>query len=126
MSSYSDPRTGRLWNEPIPDWARAMQQELTAIRTELRKCREGRAEQSAAYFAFVEKLRVTMRADTDKGVYPEIDIDGMRLGVTFGGLLYDKITSLILPRDLAFAVYEKLFSMHRKSPIFDEDREGEY
>lgn len=123
MSSYSDPRTDTLWSEYVPVWAREMMQELTEIKAELRKCREQRVAQSAAYYAFVEKLRVTMRADIDKGVYPEIDIDGMRLGVTFSGLLYDKVTGLTLPRELAYTLYAKLFAMHRESPLFDEEEQ---
>ena len=59
-----------------------------------------------------------MQAETDRNFYPEVKVDGMRVGVTSGGLLYDKETSRILPRELAFSIYERLYGLHQKEPLF--------
>lgn len=65
------------------------------------------------YYQFVEDFKLKMKEDVIKGVYPEIEFEGMRLGVNSRGLLYDKDTNQILPKYKAYEIYEKLYKEHQ-------------
>ncbi len=108
-------------------WIKHFIFEIGEIKTEIKEIRETQEKSTSVpaatsptsdYYAFVNKFRVVMRADMDSGLYPEVRVDGMRVGVTSSGLLYDKVHGRILPRDLAFGIYERLYSLHRKTPLF--------
>lgn len=75
--------------------------------------------QSDTYFSFVTTLRERMQANTKKKHYPTIDIEGMKLGIDFKGLLYDKHTNRNLPRELAFEVYHTLYDKHLVKPFLN-------
>lgn len=70
------------------------------------------------YFTFIATLRKKMKAKVDKNHYPTIQINGMTLGIDFKGLLYNKKTQKILPKDLAFDVYHVLYDHHLDKPYF--------
>ena len=108
-------------------WIKHFVFEIGEIGTEIEEIKESQEKSeptkqtstpSEAYYTFVNKLRVVMRADTDSGMYPEVRVDGMRVGVTSDGLLYDKVHGRILPRELAFGIYRRLFDLHQKTPLF--------
>lgn len=65
------------------------------------------------YYDFVKSFRNEMREDERRGVYPEIEFEGFRLGVNKKGLLYDKDTNHILPTFKAFEIYEKLYKEYQ-------------
>ncbi len=108
-------------------WIKHFIFEIGEIKTEIKEIKESKeiaenpkptASPTEEYYAFVNKLRVVMRADTDSGLYPEVKVDGMRVGVTSSGLLYDKVHGRILPRELAFGIYARLYDLHKKTPLF--------
>ena len=108
-------------------WIKHFIFEIGEIKTEIKEIKESKeiaenpklnASPTEEYYAFVNKLRVVMRADTDSGLYPEVKVDGMRVGVTSSGLLYDKVHGRILPRELAFGIYRRLYDLHQKTPLF--------
>lgn len=109
------------------EWIKHFIFEIGEIRTEIKEIKKSQetietpkrtAAPSEEYYAFVNKLRVVMRADTDNGMYPEVRVDGMRIGVTSIGLLYEKAHGRILPRELAFGIYARLYDLHKKTPLF--------
>ena len=62
------------------------------------------------FYAFIKEFRISMRADTLKGIYPTYICDNRRLGVDFQGLLYDKESSKILSKDEAYIVYKHAYN----------------
>lgn len=105
-------------NRSIFGWIKHLLFEIREIKSEIKEIKKQPVPPSSDYYSFVNKFRNVMRADIQMNVYPEVKVDGMRVGVTSGGLLYDKVTSRILPRELAFGIYERLYDLHQKEPLF--------
>ncbi len=61
------------------------------------------------YYNFINKLRKNLRADVEKNIYPEINFNNRRIGVTFNGYLYDKETNENLKAYEAYEVYDFLY-----------------
>ena len=116
------PPFQRSENEALWSYVSKMASELKELREKLATPTPSRNASdkysSEAYFAFVTKLRGKMRANVEKNYYPSINIDGMKLGIDFKGLLYDQKTKRTLPRALAFEVYHRLYDHHCTKPFF--------
>jgi len=116
------PPFQRSENEALWSYVNEMASELRILKDKLNTT--AHSEQinnkyrSEKYFSFVTKLRDKMRANVETNYYPSIKIDGMKLGIDFKGLLYDKRTHKILPRVLAFEVYHRLYDHHCIKPYF--------
>ena len=120
MSNVVPPKH-RTEDEALWSYVNDLAEELRALKAKLHQSpRTNEADPycSEAYFEFVTKLRGKMRANVEKNYYPSIKIDGMKLGIDFKGLLYDRKTHRTLPRALAFEVYHKLYDHHLQKPFF--------
>ncbi len=101
--------------EEKPQWVDELQNELQEIKTLLQKLTKDTIKpkpkrvKDRKYYKYVQVLREKMRADVDKGIYPELNYNGKRVGINFGGLLYDKSTSEIIPRVEAFEIYDYFY-----------------
>jgi len=71
------------------------------------------------YFEFVRQFRLDMKEDRINGIFPEIEFEGLRLGINDRGFLYNKDTGKILPRYKAFEIYEKLYYQYTIRKKFD-------
>jgi hypothetical protein len=103
-----------------PAWVEEFRAELKEIKQLLKKSAkpQRKKRKSKAYFDFVNLLRERLKADTVKGIYPELDYKGKRIGVNFQGFLYDKETTNRLPAHEAFAVYEYFYDKKEKIESF--------
>lgn len=108
-------------SEEKPQWARDILDELREIKTLLNEHMQPQIKRATSYndndglYAFIKQFRVSMRADTNKSIYPTFEYQGKNLGVDFKGLLYDKETTRILPRDEAYRVYRYAFDTQKYS-----------
>ena len=121
MSNVVPPQQ-RSENEALWSYVNDMAEELRTLKANINHSSSSSDAQgkynSEGYFEFVTKLRGKMRANVEKNYYPSIKIDGMKLGIDFKGLLYDRKTHRTLPRALAFEVYHKLYDHHLIKPFF--------
>lgn len=91
--------------EEKPNWASDILNELKEIKTLLKEQKTQITKIDNNFYDFVKKFRISMRADIVNNVYPTFTYMGRDLGVDFKGLLYDKKTSKILPKNEAFKIY---------------------
>jgi len=105
---------GKLDTAPL--WAQELLKEIRAVRALLETQRSN--QKPYDFYDFVNAFRKAMQADTASGRYPEVEVEGCRLGVTRAGLLYDKETSKEIGRTEAFAVYKTLYEQHKRRPLF--------
>jgi hypothetical protein len=91
------------------------------LRRELLDSRNVREYDTADFYRFIAQLRALLRADVDRGIYPEVRIDGMKIGATFRGLLYDKSSGRTLSRSMAFDIYARLYRLYRNRSLSAED-----
>lgn len=99
-----------------PLWAEELLAEIKAVRQLLEVQKPN--QKPYDFYDFVNGFRKAMQADTANGHYPEVEVEGCRLGVTRAGLLYDKETSKEIGRTEAFAVYKTLYEQHKRRPLF--------
>jgi len=62
------------------------------------------------FFEYVRRFKAEMKEDEIYGIYPEVEIDGLRIGVNSNGELYDKSNNKILPKYKSDAILEKLYN----------------
>jgi len=62
-----------------------------------------------AYYKFYYEFRDKMRERPREGYYPEFEIDGEVYAINKNGLLYNKKSGKILPKQKAFRIYEQIF-----------------
>ena len=103
-----------------PQWVDELKDELKQIKSLLQNLSTSTTNptpsrsKSREYFRFVQTLRERLRADTTQDVYPELHYQNKRIGVNFKGLLYDKLTSKIVPKVEAFEIYDYFYSKKDK------------
>jgi len=110
----------------VPEWAMALFLELAELREALERCQcreTGAGSKRWEYFDFITHVREKLRPDPETGDYPEVRVDGRRIGVTFEGFLYDKESGETLPRKDAFTVYRLLY--RDRARYFPEFTAGE-
>lgn len=100
----------------IPLWAEELLREIKAVRRVLEE--QNSDNKPYAFYDFINAFRKAMQADTDKNEYPEVEVNGRRVGVTNAGLLYDKSTSKLIERTEAFKIYKTLYEQHKRRPLF--------
>ncbi len=61
---------------------------------------------------FVRDFRRKMKPDIRKNYFPDLNYKDMKLGIDNRGLLYDKNTLKILPREMAFKVYRYFYEQN--------------
>ena len=96
--------------EEKPKWADEILNQLKEIKILLKEQKTQITKIDNNFYEFVKKFRISMRADVVNNVYPTFTYHGRDLGVDFKGLLYDKKTLKILPRDEAFKIYKYAYS----------------
>lgn len=103
-----------------PAWVKEFRAELKEIKTLLKNGIKPprKKRKSKAYFEFVDMLRERLKADTEKGIYPELEYKGKRIGVNFKGFLYDKETTNSLSAQEAFEVYEYFYGRREEIDKF--------
>ena len=98
--------------EEMPVWAKELYSELREISKALKKIeieKKNEKENDRDYYDFIKRFRKRMQADPVMGHYPEIVVDGRRIGVSFAGLLYDKDNGETLDRPEAFEIYKIVY-----------------
>lgn len=115
-----------------PSWAAEIISELRKIRIILENNalhHQNNNRQDNGFREFVAQFRKDMQPNTNTNHYPEVMVDGRRIGVDFKGLLYDKKTSKLLSRQEAFRIYRLLYSEHRfkkTNDRIDNEYVGDY
>uniref|UniRef100_UPI002622AC54 hypothetical protein n=1 Tax=Hydrogenimonas sp. TaxID=2231112 RepID=UPI002622AC54 len=71
--------------KPMPDWAHTLLEEIETLKTMIRESRSSQWD----YYDFINRFRKAMMPDPDRNHFPEVVVNGRRIGVTFDGLLYD-------------------------------------
>jgi len=98
-----------------PTWAKEILLELRRIRVVLEEGNVQRQGMSKDFREFVANFRTKMKANTNTNYYPEVTVEGRRIGVDHKGLLYDKQTLRLLNKADAFRVYDKLYQEQYKA-----------
>jgi len=110
--------------EEKPQWANELLSELKEIKSLLIAQKEHvmseptrtiEPKDDKAYFDFVKRFRIAMRADTQKNIYPIFDYKGKKFGIDFNGLLYDRTTSKTISRHEAFKIYRFAYEEEKYS-----------
>jgi len=104
--------------EEKPVWAREILEELQEIKTLLQEDKVQKKQSIRAYhqdglYQFIKGFRLSMRANTLKNIYPTFEYHERKLGIDFKGLLYDKKTTRILPREEAYRVYKYAYNAQK-------------
>jgi len=109
--------SGEAENKPV--WANDILSELKEIKillqnqSKLLQTQQTTSNSNQDFYNFVNKFRLSMKADTVKNIYPTFYYNDRKLGIDFKGLLYDKKTLHILPRDEAFKVYRYAYEQQQ-------------
>ena len=98
-----------------PTWAKEILLELRRIRVVLEEGNVQRQGMNDDFREFVANFRAKMKANVNTNYYPEVTIEGRRIGVDHKGLLYDKQTLRLLNKADAFRIYSKLYKEHCKA-----------
>ncbi len=93
-----------------PQWAERLLQEMADLKRVVANTRKSQWE----YFDFIDRFRRHMMPDPDRNRYPEVVVDGRRLGVTLNGLLYDKQSGQTVSRTEAFRIYSILYRDYKR------------
>jgi len=99
-------------NESRPSW-------VDEILIELREIRNSTKSIDKIFLEFVNWLRETMKADTQKEVYPKIKYNDMTLGINFKGLLYNTKNNKVLSFEDAQKTYKFFYSNKNNLTIFN-------
>ena len=100
-----------------PAWAEEMLRELHAIKTLLTQQAQSKEDKRGLY-DFINLFRKVMQADPQENSYPEVVLNGTRIGVTFAKLLYNKEDGKVFERSRAFEIYNALYREHLQKPLF--------
>ena len=103
--------------EEKPKWANEILNELQEIKLLLQEQKQQINKIDSNFYDFIKKFRISMKADIVNNIYPTFRYYNKELGVDFKGLLYDKKTSKILPREEAYKVYK--YAYEHKSDLKD-------
>jgi len=98
-----------------PKWADEILDELREIKTLLKEQKSSIKKIDKRYYDFIKEFRKNMRADVANNIYPTFYYNGKKYGVDFKGLLYDKSTSHVIPRDEAFKIYRFAYEQQKRS-----------
>jgi len=100
-----------------PQWAEDLLRELHVIKTLLVQQSQVR-DDSRDFYDFINAFRMAMQAKPEADNYPEVRLDGLRIGVTFTKLLYNKEDGAIFERTKAFEIYKRLYKQHQQKRLF--------
>jgi len=96
-----------------PKWADEILDELREIKTLLREQQSSIHKIDKRFYSFIKSFRESMKADVANNIYPTFYYNGKQYGVDFKGLLYEKSTSQIIPRDEAFRIYKYAYEQQK-------------
>jgi hypothetical protein len=92
-----------------PAWAVELINEIREVKQLLQSREKPRASNNLNFYAFVNQFRESMKANTEKRIFPEIQYNDHMIGVDNKGYLYYKENAQTLSRDEAFRVYRYLY-----------------
>ncbi|WP_456449730.1 hypothetical protein [Hydrogenimonas sp.] len=73
-------------HDETPVWGRRLLEKMETLKKTVENMRKSQWE----YLDFLNRFRRRMLPDPERNHYPEVVVNGRRLGVTLDGLLYDK------------------------------------
>jgi len=97
--------------ETAPPWAKKLLAEIAGLKKTVENMRKSQWD----YFDFVNRFRKAMMPDPERNYFPEVVVNGRRIGVTFDGLLYDKKSGETISRMDAFEIYGILYRDYKRS-----------
>ena len=68
--------------DEVPRWAKQLFSEINEIK-ELLKNNRSNYNSSAEFRDFVKTLRLSMKADIEQNIYPQIEYENKNLGINF-------------------------------------------
>jgi len=99
-----------------PAWAEDILRELHAIKTLLAQQQQSK-EGSKGLYDFINEFRIAMQANPNNNSYPEVELHGVRIGVSFAKLLYCKDDGATFDRARAFEIYKELYKKHQQKRL---------
>ena len=103
--------------DEIPLWAEDILRELHAVKKLLAQQQQNKQDDRGLY-DFINVFREVMQANVQEGHYPEVELDGERIGVSFKKLLYNKSSGEVYERSKAFELYKALYRQHQSVKLF--------
>jgi len=100
-----------------PEWAEDILRELHAIKTLLSQQHQSK-DNSRGLYDFINEFRLAMQANPNENSYPEVALHGVRIGVSFSKLLYNKDDGATFDRTRAFELYKELYKKHQYQRLF--------
>jgi hypothetical protein len=99
-----------MHHDETPAWVLRLLKEMETLKKTVENMRKSQWE----YLDFVNRFRRRMMPDPEKDHYPEVVVNGRRLGVTLDGLLYDKANGETISRMDAFRIYSILYRDYKR------------
>ena len=100
-----------------PEWAEDILRELHVIKTLLAQQQQTK-EDSKGLYDFINEFRIAMQGNVVDNIFPEVELHGVRIGVSFAKLLYNKEDGSTFDRAKAFSIYKQLYSKHQYARLF--------